>query len=90
MAHQALSSPFHGNDGEKPTEREAEEREVEETGGAGRNIHLQGVFQTQSLWQLLCVNHTASAHSVKSVPVSSANKRQCTEVIEQRVAARLE
>lgn len=40
----------------------------------------------QALWQLLWVNHTTSANSVKSVPVGSANKRQSIEVIQQRVS----
>ncbi|KAL9325697.1 hypothetical protein ACSQ67_006342 [Phaseolus vulgaris] len=38
------------------------------------------------LWQLLWVNHTTSANSVKSIPISSARKGQFVQAIQQRVS----
>ncbi|KAL2341623.1 hypothetical protein Fmac_009563 [Flemingia macrophylla] len=43
------------------------------------------ILLRQALWQLLWVNHTTSSNSVKSVPVSTASKRQ-SEAIQQRVS----
>ncbi|KAK8471005.1 hypothetical protein PHAVU_003G118500 [Phaseolus vulgaris] len=44
------------------------------------------IILRQVLWQLLWVNHTTSANSVKSVPISSARKGQFVQAIQQRVS----
>ncbi|KAL2338912.1 hypothetical protein Fmac_013358 [Flemingia macrophylla] len=44
------------------------------------------IILRQVLWQLLWVNHTTSANSVKSIPVSSASKGQSVQAIQQRVS----
>ncbi|KAK7303645.1 hypothetical protein RJT34_14556 [Clitoria ternatea] len=44
------------------------------------------ILLRQALWQLLWVNHTTSTNLVKSVPVSTASKKQSIEAIQQRVS----
>ncbi|XP_061360254.1 E3 ubiquitin-protein ligase UPL6-like isoform X2 [Gastrolobium bilobum] len=51
-----------------------------------KDIRSLIIILRQALWQLLWVNHTTSANSVKSVPVSSASKRQSVQAIQQRVS----
>ncbi|KAF7836898.1 E3 ubiquitin-protein ligase UPL6 isoform X1 [Senna tora] len=51
-----------------------------------KDIRSLIIILRQALWQLLWVNHNTSSNSAKSVPVSSANKRQSIEVIQQRVS----
>ena len=40
----------------------------------------------QALWQLLWVNHTSSANSVRSIPVRTSSKKLSIEAIQQRVS----
>ncbi|KAK7382380.1 hypothetical protein VNO80_01231 [Phaseolus coccineus] len=50
-----------------------------------KDIRSLIILLRQALWQLLWVNHTTSANLVKSVPVSTAIKKQF-EAIQQRVS----
>ncbi|KAH1208996.1 E3 ubiquitin-protein ligase UPL6 [Glycine max] len=50
-----------------------------------KDIRSLIILLRQALWQLMWVNHTTSANSVKSVPVSPAIKKQ-SEAIQQRVS----
>ncbi|CAJ1963098.1 unnamed protein product [Sphenostylis stenocarpa] len=50
-----------------------------------KDIRSLIILLRQALWQLLWVNHTTSTNSVKSVPVSTAIKKQF-EAIQQRVS----
>ncbi|XP_020205693.1 E3 ubiquitin-protein ligase UPL6 [Cajanus cajan] len=50
-----------------------------------KDIRSLIILLRQALWQLLWVNHTTSSNSVKSVPVSTASKKQ-SEAIQQRVS----
>ncbi|XP_020230204.1 E3 ubiquitin-protein ligase UPL6 isoform X2 [Cajanus cajan] len=51
-----------------------------------KDIRSLIIILRQVLWQLLWVNHTTSANSVKSVPVSSASKGQSVQAIQDRVS----
>ncbi|XP_019419938.1 PREDICTED: E3 ubiquitin-protein ligase UPL6-like isoform X2 [Lupinus angustifolius] len=51
-----------------------------------KDIRSLIILLRQVLWQLLWVNHTSSANSVKSVPVSISSKRQSVEAIQKRVS----
>ncbi|XP_027919361.1 E3 ubiquitin-protein ligase UPL6-like isoform X2 [Vigna unguiculata] len=51
-----------------------------------KDIRTLIIILRQVLWQLLWVNHTTSANSVKSVPNSSVRKGQFVQAIQQRVS----
>lgn len=44
------------------------------------------ILLKQALWQLLWVNHTSSANSVRSIPVRTSSKKLSIEAIQQRVS----
>ncbi|AES64909.2 putative aminoacyltransferase, E1 ubiquitin-activating enzyme [Medicago truncatula] len=44
------------------------------------------ILLKQALWQLLWVNHTSSANSVRSIPVRTSSKKLSIESIQQRVS----
>ncbi|XP_058723586.1 E3 ubiquitin-protein ligase UPL6 [Vicia villosa] len=44
------------------------------------------ILLKQALWQLLWVNHTSSANSVRSIPVRTSSKKLSVEAVQQRVS----
>ncbi|CAI8590282.1 unnamed protein product [Vicia faba] len=44
------------------------------------------ILLKQALWQLLWVNHTSSASSVRSIPVRTSSKKLSIEAVQQRVS----
>ncbi|XP_073226082.1 E3 ubiquitin-protein ligase UPL6 isoform X2 [Cicer arietinum] len=44
------------------------------------------ILLKQALWQLLWVNHTSSANSVRSIPVRTSSKKLSMEAVQQRVS----